>query len=55
MFSIVVQTELKSSLHIVKNIKGPHILRFYSTVLFDEQVCSNKNDEHELHTHFSFI
>ncbi|KAH0820577.1 hypothetical protein GEV33_002214 [Tenebrio molitor] len=32
--------------------KVPHILRFYSTVLFDEQVCSNKNDEHELHTHF---
>jgi hypothetical protein len=24
--------------------KGPHILRFCSTVLFDEQVCSNKND-----------
>jgi hypothetical protein len=25
-------------------LKGPHRLRFCSTVLFDEQVCSNKND-----------
>jgi hypothetical protein len=24
--------------------KGPHRLRFCSMVLFDEQVCSNKND-----------
>jgi hypothetical protein len=30
--------------NISLNIKGLHRLRFCSTVLFDEQVCSNKND-----------
>jgi hypothetical protein len=48
--------ELHASINTARNTgKGPHRLRFYSTVLFDEQACLNKNDEHEFHTDFSFI
>jgi hypothetical protein len=38
----------------VEAYRAPHTA-FLFNVLFDEQVCSNKNDGDELHTHFSFI